>query len=111
VAAEAISATRRTARGASGGIANARGLRRTTDRLIPGSERPTKVETKIMRPIISPPAVTRISGTTRPASSYCFSAVNFTMPAGQLRFIHAGPGQFSTFASAEWIEKTFRQII
>lgn len=31
---------------------------------------------------------------------------------GHLRFIHAGPGQFSTFAAgAEWIEKTFRQII
>lgn len=31
---------------------------------------------------------------------------------GQLRFIHAGRGQFSTFATGgEWIEKTFRQII
>lgn len=31
---------------------------------------------------------------------------------GQLRFTHAGPRQFSTFAyGAEWIEKTFRQIV
>lgn len=31
---------------------------------------------------------------------------------GQLRFPHAGPRQLSTFAyGAEWIEKTFRQII